>query len=148
VNLEADQWAHGKFWILNEEGEPEAASLLEWAAWMERDRERIVLQTAVGARQRVSTVFLGLDYRFFENGPPLLWETMVFGGPFDDYQARATSKLEALRNHGIALRLVEAFRAAPRVTKKALRKYGAYARLEPGERWRVHRVLARVGAPR
>lgn len=30
--------------------------------------------------KRVSTVFLGLDHRHFGEGPPVLFETMVFGG--------------------------------------------------------------------
>ena len=32
-------------------------------------------------RCEVSTVFLGMDHQFGE-GPPILWETMVFGGEF------------------------------------------------------------------
>jgi hypothetical protein len=31
----------------------------------------------------ISTVFLGLDHRHFGDGPPLLFETMVFGGSRD-----------------------------------------------------------------
>ena len=27
------------------------------------------------------TVFLGLDHDFLDRGDPILWETMVFGGP-------------------------------------------------------------------
>jgi hypothetical protein len=35
----------------------------------------------------VSTVFLGTNHSFgFE--PPLLFETMIFGGRFDDYQTQ------------------------------------------------------------
>jgi hypothetical protein len=37
----------------------------------------------------VSTVFLGLDYSFEHHGRgPILWETMVFGGPLDEEMDR------------------------------------------------------------
>lgn len=58
-----------------------ARDLFEWARWFEDscgDERRRVGQTylADGAVM-VSTVFLGLDHSFRE-GPPVLWETMVF----------------------------------------------------------------------
>lgn len=55
---------------------------------------------------RVSTVFLGLNHNFGV-GPPLLWETMVFGGCFDDAQGRWPSREEALKAHAFALRRVK-----------------------------------------
>lgn len=33
---------------------------------------------------RVSTVFLSIDHRHTDEGPPILFETMVFGGPLDE----------------------------------------------------------------
>lgn len=36
--------------------------------------------TEVGGGRSISTVFLGLDHRFFGDGPPLLFETMMFPG--------------------------------------------------------------------
>jgi hypothetical protein len=62
--------------------------LLNWAAWMERNHRNRhvgddVLSGSVDDQRieiRVSTVFLGLDHRFGD-GTPLLFETMVFGGP-------------------------------------------------------------------
>lgn len=52
-------------------------SLLEWARMFEGE-ERRVAQTEVAPGIRVSTVFLGLDHRFWGDGPPLLFETMAF----------------------------------------------------------------------
>ena len=52
--------------------------LMEWAHWFET-ANRHVAQTEVGP-MLVSTVFLGLDHNFRDTGPPLLFETMVFGG--------------------------------------------------------------------
>ena len=49
----------------------------------------------------VSTVFLGLDHNF-AGTMPVLWETMVFGGPDDQYQERYRSHAEALAGHEAA----------------------------------------------
>lgn len=48
----------------------------------------------------VSTIFLGLDHSFGQ-GPPRLWETMVFGrgSPWDDTQVRYATEAEALAGH-------------------------------------------------
>lgn len=48
--------------------------------------------------QRVSTVWLGLDHRFDE-GPPLIFETMVFGGPHDHYCDRYSTEEAAIAGH-------------------------------------------------
>lgn len=56
----------------------------------------------------VSTVFLGLDHRHFGDGPPVLFETMIFGGPHDEWQKRACTWDEAEATHAAALDLVRA----------------------------------------
>ena len=64
--------------------EPVAVSLLEWVAWFERCfSERIVAQDHV-CTVFVSTVFLGVDHNFVDDGPPILFETMVFDAPDGD----------------------------------------------------------------
>lgn len=73
--------------ILDERGEPvPEPDLIKWAKWFERaDNLRRVCNTHVpddsGRTVTVSTVFLGLDHNFSRRGGPVLWETMVFGGP-------------------------------------------------------------------
>ena len=57
--------------------------------------------------QRVSTVWLGLNHSFGE-GPPLIFETMIFGGPHDEYQDRYSTEEDALAGHK---RVVAALRA-------------------------------------
>ena len=70
-----------------------------WGRWIESHRaERIIAQTNVGG-VRVSTVFLALDQNFYTEGPPLLWETMIFGGRHDQYQARYSTRAEAEAGH-------------------------------------------------
>jgi hypothetical protein len=56
--------------------------LKEWASWYEAacttGNRHVALDMVWG--MRVSTIFLGMDHSFFRNGPPILFETMVFVG--------------------------------------------------------------------
>jgi len=62
----------------------------KWSAWLEEnDLKRHVADEYVG-EVRVSTVFLGVDH-VYDSGPPLLFETMVFGGSLDGEQERCTN---------------------------------------------------------
>jgi|WetSurMetagenome_2_1015567.scaffolds.fasta_scaffold537122_1 hypothetical protein len=93
-------------YILNEQDEPvPEKDTLKWAAWLE-SHERHVAFTNLGFRGIVSTVFLGLDHNFiFESDfKPVLWETMVFGGPFDQKQRRYNLRQEALAGHAEIVR--------------------------------------------
>lgn len=56
----------------------------------------------------VSTVFLGLDHSFGRS-EPLLYETMIFGGPLDQEQWRYSNESEARAGHKNAVRLVWAY---------------------------------------
>jgi hypothetical protein len=47
----------------------------------------------------VSTVFLVHDHDFGQTGVPVLWETMVFGGPLDQEMMRYSSRAGALQGH-------------------------------------------------
>lgn len=55
--------------------------LFKWAVWY-GSNERIVKQEWVD-NVRISTVFLGLNYNFSGQGPPVLWETMTFSNRQD-----------------------------------------------------------------
>jgi hypothetical protein len=63
-----------------------------------------VAQDQIGVA-RVSTVFMGIDHNFTRGGPPLLFETMIFGGPEDGFQARYSTWDEAEAGHAVALHL-------------------------------------------
>jgi len=66
-----------KCWILDETKKPVEVDLLTWARWYEDFDQRRVAETET-ACFRVSTVFLGIDHRGWRDGPPILFETMVF----------------------------------------------------------------------
>jgi hypothetical protein len=69
---------HGLKYILDENGEPRIErSLFKWARWFEGDVKRRIVRRTPVEDYVVSTVFLGLDHSY-EEGPPVLWETMVF----------------------------------------------------------------------
>lgn len=88
---------NGKY-ILNEQGEPqECDDLMKWGRWMELPNARRVAETFVNGI-RISTVFLGLDHQF-GRGEPILYETMVFGGPLDQESDRYHTRTEAERGH-------------------------------------------------
>jgi len=80
--------------------------LMTWSRMMGDPKSRRVANTELGS-VRVSTVFLGLDPAFGD-GPPLLFETMVFGGPLDGDQERCTSWQQAEAMHEAACKRVRA----------------------------------------
>lgn len=75
-------------YILNENGEPKSIgtgieAAAQWAIWLEANHEKMaVAKTGVG-ESLVCTTFLGLDYNWHPDGPPILWETKVFHGPMN-----------------------------------------------------------------
>ena len=85
------------------DGEPRPVDLLTWGKWLQT-AERQLARTTVSEGVEVSTVFLGLDHSFGQ-GPPLIWETMIFGGPHDSYQPRASTLAAAEAQHASAVRL-------------------------------------------
>lgn len=80
--------------------------LMEWAQWSETHRMDFHLQDIIGDA-RISTVFIGLDHGFIMGGPPVIFETMVFGGLHDDHQRRYCTIEEARTGHA---RVVNAVR--------------------------------------
>ncbi len=70
--------------------------LMEWAKAVESEGRVVAKDNIKG--QRVSTVWIGIDHRFDE-GPPLIFETMIFGGPHDQYCDRYSSEAAALDGH-------------------------------------------------
>ena len=79
--------------------------VVKWAKWYET-ANRHVGNTVIGGI-KISTVFLGLDHNFGGSGPPVLWESMIFGGENDDYQERYTSYKRAVNGHKLAVDMVK-----------------------------------------
>lgn len=69
------------WYVLDERKNPKRATLEEYAAWLASkggEEYRVVDQTKITKEITVSTVFLGVDHNSGD-GPPLLWETIIFG---------------------------------------------------------------------
>ena len=88
-------------------------------AWVEEvaRRDRIAAETGVDPWRvdeteigavRISTVFLGLDHNYLGRGPPILFETTIFGGRLDHSRNRCATWGEAQAMHAEAVRLVRA----------------------------------------
>lgn len=85
-------------YILDEEKRPVKVGLYEWGKWIEKnDRHVAYTETEL---HRISTVFLGIDHSY-GNGPPVLFETMVFeiGTDEDVETERYSSWSEADAGH-------------------------------------------------
>jgi len=96
------------YYLLNKAGEPvNEPDVLTWARGLEK-LDRTVAKDRIGAAT-VSTVFLGLDHNFIGTGPPVLWESMVFGSRLEGTCMRcAGSREQAIAMHGKILAIVKA----------------------------------------
>ena len=93
----------GKYYILEGHKVVETA-LLTWAKWFEGTEHHMADENVGDIR--VSTAFLGLDHSF-GYGPPLFFETMVFGGSLDQEQDRYTTWEEAEAGHKAMVKRVK-----------------------------------------
>lgn len=87
-------------YILDKNNEAqECDDIMEWGLWFSNFENRRVAEDIIDGI-KVSTIFLGIDHAF-GGGPPVLWETMVFGSN-SEYQDRYTSHEDALVGHAKA----------------------------------------------
>ena len=84
---------------LDRQGRP--LSLMEWCKLIEDGDYKIVDrldEERDGERILISTVWLGLNHNWGP-GDPLIFETMIFGGPYHHWQMRWSTEEEALKGH-------------------------------------------------
>ena len=94
-------------YVLDKDGRtPVACELMTWAQAFETRKGSVdpwrVASTTILDSVHVSTVFLGLDHQYGD-GPPLLFETMIFGGDLDGWQDRYSTWEEAEAGHAKAV---------------------------------------------
>ena len=92
------------YYLLNGDRTTKQVPMMVWALWFETT-DRVVEKTNIDDVE-VSTVFLGIDHRF-GGGPPLLFETMIFGGEHDEEMWRYSTWDEAKAGHSHAVSLLE-----------------------------------------
>jgi hypothetical protein len=79
-------------------------SFERWFELWHEDYKRVAFDS-VGDVE-VSTVWLGLNHSFLPDSPPIIFETMVFGGPNDEDQERYSTEEEAIEGHRRWVQLV------------------------------------------
>lgn len=92
-----------RHWKLDGHKVVPANDALDWGRSF-ASADRHVGNDAIGD-VRISTVFLGIGHDY---DPPILFETMIFGGDHDQYQERCSTWDEAEKQHAAALALVRA----------------------------------------
>ena len=79
------------------DGKPEPCEdTLEWGKSLQ-ENQRVDKRSENGVD--VSTVFLGIDHSFGTGSPPILFETMVFGGKHNELQERYSTIEQAREGH-------------------------------------------------
>ena len=83
----------------NDEGKvpKKVSNIKEWGKWM-KTADRQVARNTIN-ESTISTIFLGIDHRFNSYDAPILFETMIFGGPLDMECRRYSTWDEALIGH-------------------------------------------------
>lgn len=110
------------FWTLGEDGRTPtpAKDPREWANWMPNEEARRVgLNCDHSARAFVSTVFLGIDISLVSDRP-MLFQTVIFGGPHHNYQNVWATWEEAEQGHKEACELAGAIYALPNLDELAV----------------------------
>ncbi len=100
-----------QLYILNGMVPEPVADLEAWVAWIETADRRVAETCIGGAAITVRTTFLGLSLGAPDADPPLLFETLVAGGPLQNAQVRYGTWNEAQAGHVV---MVERVRLALR----------------------------------
>lgn len=96
---------------------PVPCSIKRMCETMDDKSRRVGLTNILGVR--VSTVFLGINHAWL-GGPPVLFETMIFGGVLDQYQERCSTYDEAERMHRRAVWQVLKWAWVPKFIQEAV----------------------------
>lgn len=112
-------------YILGRFGRPKQCDdLMQWCSWFETSNRGLEYTVIKDANRKgiggihVSTVFLGIDHNFSQKGKPLLWETMVFGGPLSEHGERYSSAADAKKGHKRWVEAAHGKRPAPSKGKR------------------------------
>lgn len=70
----------------------------EWATLLEIPGYKRVAYDLLGP-QEISTVWLGINHAWTADSDPIIFETMIFGGEYDNWQWRYPTEEDALFHH-------------------------------------------------
>ncbi len=84
----------------------EEITMDEWATLFEDKEYKVVRKTTV-RKSEVSTVWLGSDHGYGMSDKPIIFETMVFGGIWDQFEQRYTTEKLAVLGHDTIVGMIE-----------------------------------------
>src|SRR5215467_2194035 len=124
------EFLHHYQYILDEDRRPiPEPNMVKYAVWMS-SHDRIVAKDYVGDVE-ISTVFLGLNTNYMSDGPPIVFETMIFGGDHDHKQMRYSTWEDAERGHRVMVELVKRVKMDPDTPVDL----GDFEQKEPAVEW-------------
>jgi len=89
-----------RLYILDDQRRPiRASDLSEWQQWIKRRDGDLKIGVETVGEARVSTVFLAADASLDATDEPLLFETMILGGPLRHERVRYATWEEAEAGH-------------------------------------------------
>lgn len=92
------------YYVLRNRKPVAVADVITWGIFFQNMDNRRVARSVIEQPEHdpvtVSTVFLGMDHGWGD-GPPLLFESMVFGGPLNEQCYRYSTWEEAEAGHAI-----------------------------------------------
>lgn len=106
----------GSSYILVDGVPVEEPDLHKWSQWYEKVSkrgERILAKWSEG-EVKVTTVFLGFDHGLEEEGPPLVFGTLISGGPHDGSEWNYATLDDALHGHKHAVAFAKGEEFGPR----------------------------------
>jgi hypothetical protein len=92
-------------YILKDKKPVKCNDLLAWADAFEHSDNQVAFDRIDDIQ--ISTVFLGVDHAHGQSGPPMLFETMVYGGELDKQTERCSTWDEAEVMHKKMLQRVQ-----------------------------------------
>lgn len=98
--------ADDRYYILEGREIKPVPDVRTWGAFFNNNEARTVGRDVLDGEVTISTVFLGINHNWGD-GPPVLFETMIFGGEHDEAQWRYHTYDEAEAGHQ---RIVEALK--------------------------------------
>jgi len=98
-------------YVLDDQNRPVKATFEQSVYWKAENFDRCIVEKTTYEEQEVSTVFLGMDYNWTGEGPPILFETMIFGGKYENWAIRCATWKEALLQHKRAVWMVRGVEA-------------------------------------
>ncbi len=95
-----------KFWYyyMDEKDRVHKTSDIEKFAKYSMGRKTWQIESVPRKGVRISTVFLTVDYTFGMSKPPILFETMIFGGARNRETRRYSTKKQAEQGHDAIVR--------------------------------------------